>query len=74
MLTEVRLPQMSMGMQEGTVLHWLKAVGDAVEEGEPLVEVEAEKSTRCVDAPSSGILAHIVAEEGDEVPILRCWR
>ena len=40
---EVLLPQWGMGMSEGTITSWLKAVGDQVTEDEPLAEVEAEK-------------------------------
>ena len=45
MATEVLLPQFGMGMQEGKILRWLKEIGDPVEEGEPLLEIEAEKVT-----------------------------
>ena len=40
---EVLLPQWGMGMSEGTITSWLKSVGDAVAEDEPLAEIEAEK-------------------------------
>ncbi len=40
MATEVRLPQWGMEMAEGTIVKWLKKEGDAIKEGEPLVEVE----------------------------------
>ena len=67
---EIRLPQMSMGMQEGTVVAWLKQLGDHVEEGEELVEVEAEKGTVVVESPGTGVLAEIVVPEGEEAPVL----
>ena len=69
MATEVLLPQFGMGMQEGKILRWLKEVGDPVEEGEPLLEIEAEKVTVEVPSPRSGILARIVAEVDETVPV-----
>jgi pyruvate dehydrogenase E2 component (dihydrolipoamide acetyltransferase) len=56
-------------MQEGKILRWLKEVGDRVEEGEPLLEIEAEKVTVEVPSPRSGILARIVAEVDETVPV-----
>jgi pyruvate dehydrogenase E2 component (dihydrolipoamide acetyltransferase) len=69
MATEVLLPQFGMGMTEGKILHWFKQVGDQVEEGEPLLEIEAEKVTVEVPSPRSGILARIVAEVDETVPV-----
>lgn len=45
MRIEVQLPQWGMGISEGTVLRWLKAAGDEVEEDEPVVEIETAKAT-----------------------------
>jgi len=56
-------------MEFGTVLRWLKQEGDSVTEGEPIVEVEAEKANHELDSPASGTLAEIVAAEGDEIPV-----
>ena len=53
---KVLLPQWGMGMSEGTVVKWLKAVGDTVKEDEPLAEVEAEKATEVIESPASGTL------------------
>jgi pyruvate/2-oxoglutarate dehydrogenase complex dihydrolipoamide acyltransferase (E2) component len=58
-----------MGMLEGKIVEWLKGEGDDVEEGEPLVEVEAEKATAEVVAPVSGRLARIVVPAGETVPV-----
>jgi pyruvate/2-oxoglutarate dehydrogenase complex dihydrolipoamide acyltransferase (E2) component len=62
MATEVLLPQWGMGMQDAVVVAWLKAVGDAVGEGEGLVEVEAAKAIEVVPAPVAGTLTEILAE------------
>jgi pyruvate/2-oxoglutarate dehydrogenase complex dihydrolipoamide acyltransferase (E2) component len=66
---KVLLPQWGMGMSEGTIVKWLKAVGDSVKEDEPLVEVEAEKATEVVDAPASGTLKEILFAEGTLVEV-----
>jgi pyruvate/2-oxoglutarate dehydrogenase complex dihydrolipoamide acyltransferase (E2) component len=66
---KVLLPQWGMGMSEGTIVKWLKAVGDPVKEDEPLVEVEAEKATEVVEAPASGTLKEILFPEGSLVEV-----
>jgi pyruvate dehydrogenase E2 component (dihydrolipoamide acetyltransferase) len=69
MATEVRLPQAGMGMTDGTVLDWLKDVGDEVRQGECIAEVEAAKTTLEIEAPCDGILARIVTPVGALVPV-----
>ncbi len=69
MVVDVLLPQWGMGMSEGTIVAWLKNVGDEITEGEPLVEVETAKATAAVDAPASGVLIQILAEVGRDVPV-----
>lgn len=66
---KVLLPQFGMGMQDGEIIRWLKAVGDIVAEGEPLVEIEAAKTTVEVPSPAAGTLIEIVAEEGETVDV-----
>src|SRR5215475_767831 len=66
---EFRLPERSGDYEYSTIQSWLKRVGDRVEAGEPLVEVETDKATEEVEAPVSGTLADILAEEGDEVKV-----
>ena len=70
MATEVRLPQWSMGMDEGQVVMWHKQVGDVVELDEPLVEIEAEKTSDDVLAPLAGTILEILVPEGETVPVL----
>lgn len=69
MATEIRLPQWGMGMREGTIVEWLKKEGESVNEGEPLVEVEAEKVTSVVEATRSGVLLRALVPEGTSVPV-----
>ena len=66
---KVLLPQWGMGMSEGTVVKWLKAVGDTVKEDEPLAEVEAEKATEVIESPASGTLKEILVEAGTTVEV-----
>ena len=63
---EIRLPDLGE-VEDVRVIEWLKAVGDPVEEGDDLVEVETEKTTFVIPSPGSGRLARIVANEGATV-------
>ena len=69
MATEVRLPQAGMGMTDGTVMEWLKDVGDEVRKGECIAEVEAAKTTVEIESPCDGVLARILAPAGTLVPV-----
>jgi pyruvate/2-oxoglutarate dehydrogenase complex dihydrolipoamide acyltransferase (E2) component len=66
---KVLLPQFGMGMQDGEIIRWLKSVGDTVADGEPLVEIEAAKTTVEVPSPAAGTLIEIIAEEGETVDV-----
>lgn len=66
---EVLLPQWGMGMSEGTITTWLKAVGDTVKEDEALAEVEAEKVEETLEAPAAGTLVEILVPEGETVEV-----
>jgi hypothetical protein len=66
---EVLLPQWGMGMSEGTIIAWLKSVGDRVTEDEPLAEVEAEKVEETLESPATGTLVEIKVPEGDTVEV-----
>src|ERR1700738_3428908 len=60
---------MGESVSEGIVARWLKAVGDNVDEGEPLVEVTTDKVDVEVPAPATGQLTEIVAAEGETVAV-----
>ena len=66
---DVIMPALGMAQETGKVLRWLKAEGDAVAEGEPLLEIETDKVTVDVESPATGTLAGIRAGEGDDVPV-----
>jgi len=63
------MPALGVAQQTGTLLKWLKAEGQSVSKGEPLMEIETDKATVEIEAPSSGILTQVVAKPGDEVPV-----
>jgi pyruvate/2-oxoglutarate dehydrogenase complex dihydrolipoamide acyltransferase (E2) component len=69
MSVEVRLPQFGMGMQEAIIVKWLKNEGDAVAEGEALIEIEAAKTSEIVESPAAGRLGKILVPEGETVPV-----
>jgi pyruvate dehydrogenase E2 component (dihydrolipoamide acetyltransferase) len=64
----VVMPRLSDVMEEGTIIGWLVASGAAVEEGEPLVEIETDKATLTYDAPASGIVT-LIESEGTTVKV-----
>src|SRR5436190_16601760 len=66
---DVVMPRLSDSMEEGTILRWLKAPGDAVERGEELVEIETDKANMVYEADAEGTLIELVAAEGDTLPI-----
>jgi pyruvate dehydrogenase E2 component (dihydrolipoamide acetyltransferase) len=71
MPTDVIMPALEMAQETGKVVHWLKRPGDAVRKGEPIVEIETDKVTVEIEAPASGVLRDVTANEGDVVPVGR---
>lgn len=69
MAIEVTMPQMGADMTEGTLLKWVKQVGDSVQRGEVIAEIETDKATIELEAYESGTLIRLVAQEGDVVPV-----
>jgi len=67
--TDVIMPALGMAQETGKVLRWLKAEGDEVAKGEPLMEVETDKVTVEIEAPTDGLLAGLRAAEGADVPV-----
>lgn len=66
---DVLLPQWGMGMSEGVISKWLKAVGDQVSEDEPLADIEAEKVEETLESPATGTIVEIRYQEGDTVDV-----
>jgi len=69
MTTRMVLPKWGMGIEEGTITKWLKNVGDRVEQGEFIVEVETAKATQEVESPVTGTLTEILLAEGQSAPV-----
>src|SRR5262249_50843856 len=69
MPTSVIMPALELAQETGKVLRWLKAPGDSVVKGEPIVEIETDKVTTEIEAAASGILRDVTAQEGDIVPV-----
>ena len=69
MATNVIMPALGVAQQTGTLLKWLKAEGQSVTKGEPLMEIETDKSTVEIEAAASGILSRVTAQAGDEISV-----
>lgn len=67
--SEIKVPSLGESVQSATIARWLKAVGDGVEQDEPLVELETDKVTLEVNAPMSGVLTEIRSPEGETVNV-----
>ena len=65
----VIMPKMGDGMDEGTLLRWLKEVGQDVTEGEPIAEIETDKVSIEIEATEGGVFTKMLVGEGDTVPV-----
>jgi pyruvate dehydrogenase E2 component (dihydrolipoyllysine-residue acetyltransferase) len=68
-MSEVVMPRLSDSMEEGTILTWLKQVGEEVAVGEELVEIETDKANMAYEADVAGTLLEIVVAEGETAPV-----
>jgi pyruvate dehydrogenase E2 component (dihydrolipoamide acetyltransferase) len=66
---DVTMPNLGYDMESGTIAGWSKSLGDRVERGEVLAQIETDKTTVEMEALASGTLCEIVHREGDEVAI-----
>ncbi|MGH3114726.1 MAG: biotin/lipoyl-containing protein, partial [Gaiellaceae bacterium] len=69
MTYEFKLPDLGEGVAEGEIGRWLVEVGQQVEEDEPLVEIQTDKTTVEIPSPASGTVARILVEAGELVPV-----
>ncbi len=69
MPTDVLMPKLADTLVEGTLTRWLKAANDTVQAGEPIAEIETDKVTTELTAPTSGTLSELLIAEGTTVPI-----
>ncbi|WP_299671724.1 pyruvate dehydrogenase complex dihydrolipoamide acetyltransferase [uncultured Polaribacter sp.] len=69
MATVINMPRLSDTMEEGVVAQWLKKVGDKIEEGDILAEIETDKATMEFESFHEGVLLHIGVQEGETSPV-----
>src|SRR5687768_10998885 len=69
MATPVVMPQMGESIAEGTIVRWIKKVGDTVDRDEPLFEISTDKVDAEIPSPAAGVLTAIQVKEGETVPV-----
>src|SRR3546814_8991772 len=69
MATDIKVPALGESVSEATVARWIKQAGESVAVDEPLVELETDKVTVEVPAPTAGVLSEILVAEGDNVEV-----
>ncbi len=68
-MTNVVMPQMGESIAEGTIVRWIKKVGDTIDRDEPLFEISTDKVDAEIPAPVAGVLTEIKVKEGETVPV-----
>ena len=68
-MSDVVMPQMGESIAEGTIVRWIKKVGDRVDRDEPLFEISTDKVDAEIPSPSAGVLAEIIVGEGKTVAV-----
>src|SRR4051812_49527206 len=69
MSTEVLMPQRGESIAEGTIVRWMKKVGEPVDRDEPLFEISTDKVDAEIPSPGAGVLTEIKVNEGETVPV-----
>ena len=69
MRVEIKMANLGYDMETGKIVAWLKRVGDRVERGEAIAEIETEKATVEMESMASGVLAEIVQGDGSDVAV-----
>jgi pyruvate dehydrogenase E2 component (dihydrolipoamide acetyltransferase) len=68
-MADVVMPRLSDSMEEGTILQWLKEVGDEIAVGDELVEIETDKANMAYESDIAGTLTEVLAKEGETLPV-----
>jgi pyruvate dehydrogenase E2 component (dihydrolipoyllysine-residue acetyltransferase) len=68
-MTNVMMPQMGESIAEGTIVRWMKKVGDSIDRDEPLFEISTDKVDAEIPSPAAGVLTEIRVKEGETVPV-----
>lgn len=69
MAETINMPKLGFDMAEGTLVRWVKKVGEKINKGEVLAEIETDKATVEVESPASGIVRKLLVDEGSVVPV-----
>src|SRR5258706_9029353 len=69
MATDVVMPQMGESIAEGTIVRWIKKVGDKVDRDEPLFEISTDKVDAEIPSPAAGVVSEIRVKEGETVAV-----
>src|SRR5438309_1334943 len=69
MPTDVVMPQMGESIAEGTIVRWIKKVGEPIDRDEPLFEISTDKVDAEIPSPGAGVLLEIKVKEGETVPV-----
>src|SRR5213593_2387394 len=69
MATDVVMPQMGESIAEGTIVRWIKKVGEKVDRDEPLFEISTDKVDAEIPSPEAGVISEIRVKEGETVPV-----
>src|SRR2546427_7787321 len=69
MARDILMPQMGYDMTEGTIVRWVKQVGDRVHKGDIVAEIETDKATVEIEAFDSGTLLRVIANPGETIPV-----
>ncbi len=69
MATEFTMPMLGEVMETGRIVAWRKQVGDRVEKGQPILEVETDKAVMDVESTLSGVITKILVPQGETVPV-----
>src|SRR4249919_3664242 len=70
MPTDVVMPQMGESIAEGTIVRWIKKVGEKVDRDEPLFEISTDKVDAEIPSPAAGVVSEIRVKEGETVPVI----
>jgi pyruvate dehydrogenase E2 component (dihydrolipoamide acetyltransferase) len=69
MATELKVPTLGMDMEEATIVRWLVEEGAEVKKGEPVLEIDTDKTSFEIEAPADGVIQALRGEEGDTLPV-----
>ena len=69
MIVDVVMPKLGESITEGTIIQWLKSVGDVIEKDEALLEIGTDKVDSEIPSPAAGLIKEILAEPNDVLPV-----